>query len=238
MSRRSGMRAARAVTASRTGMVARPLVSPWNEASRYGRPSVSSTCSTNRSPGATGTFLSKVFITSSVRSTSDASRKRSRRSSSSEFWSRDVSSVTGAATMYRPPSRFAALVRKEAAASCRKTASVVPYVCCRISRVRVSLCRLSASHISCRSCCHRPLGDTLFTMCTRMASKMAWLSVCSGRLIASSSALTAGYFARLIGLSIAAGRVLLSPSPVASWVANMNCFHSTHHLSPLPRSPS
>ena len=30
------------------------------------------------------------------------------------------------------------------------------------------------SHICCCSCCHLPDGETMLTMCTRMASKIAW----------------------------------------------------------------
>ncbi len=46
-------------------------------------------------------------------------------------------------------------------------------------------------------------------MCTRIASKIAWQSVCSGIDTASSSAEIAGYFDFLIFWSIAAGVVVV-----------------------------
>ena len=45
------------------------------------------------------------------------------------------------------------------------------------------------------------------TMCTRTASKIAWQRVCSGMEMASSSALSAGYLARLILCSRLEGNV-------------------------------
>lgn len=76
-------------------------------------------------------------------------------------------------------------------------------------------------------------------MCTRMESKIACDSVCNGRLIASSSTVSAGYFERLIGWSILTGRVVwVEPSASSSCLENMKLFHCAHHLGELPRSPS
>ena len=81
----SGKVAASLCTALSTGSVARPLVSPWKEASRYLRPSTSSAAITRRSPEATGTDLSKADMTEDVWSTILSSLKNVRRSSSTEF---------------------------------------------------------------------------------------------------------------------------------------------------------
>ena len=57
----------------------------------------------------------------------------------------------------------------------------------------LTLRRFKLSHICCCNRCHLPPGETLLTMCTRTASKMACANVCSGTEIASSSTVRAGY---------------------------------------------
>eukprot|EP00962_Isochrysis_galbana_P003745 scaffold1053_cov107-Isochrysis_galbana.AAC.22 len=49
-----------------------------------------------------------------------------------------------------------ALAAKATADSCKKMMSALAYVLARMDSVRSSLCRLSASHISCRRPCHLP----------------------------------------------------------------------------------
>mmetsp|Transcript_3165 Transcript_3165/g.6687 ORF Transcript_3165/g.6687 Transcript_3165/m.6687 type:complete len:215 (-) Transcript_3165:415-1059(-) len=99
---------------------------------------------------------------------------------------------------------------------------------------------LSASHICNLSVCHFPgVGETVVTMCTRIASKIAWQSVCSGIEMASSSAVMAGYLDCLIFCSIAAGRVTALEVPCSLSVKlNMKFFHSRHHFRIEDMSPS
>ena len=68
------------------------------------------------------------------------------------------------------------------------------WLCCLAAAAwRLTLRRFKLSHICCCNRCHLPPGETLLTMCTRTASKMACANVCSGTEIASSSTVRAGY---------------------------------------------
>mmetsp|Transcript_28358 Transcript_28358/g.72890 ORF Transcript_28358/g.72890 Transcript_28358/m.72890 type:complete len:221 (-) Transcript_28358:324-986(-) len=109
-----------------------------------------------------------------------------------------------------------------------------------MASVRSPFLVLSASHIESLSPCHFP-GASWFMMCTRMASKIARHSACSGTLMASSSAVSAGYLAALMWPSIAAGVCDLGGPALAatsSGTSNMNDAHAAHHSSPLPSAPS
>mmetsp|Transcript_63197 Transcript_63197/g.199646 ORF Transcript_63197/g.199646 Transcript_63197/m.199646 type:complete len:226 (-) Transcript_63197:171-848(-) len=106
------------------------------------------------------------------------------------------------------------------------------YCSSRIFTVSVALFVQRAPQSATLTACQES-GATVFSMCTRMASKMAQHRACSGTLIASSLSVTAGYFALGILLRSVQGRALFEPPPLAgnsSSASNMKAFHCAHHV--------
>mmetsp|Transcript_39724 Transcript_39724/g.86616 ORF Transcript_39724/g.86616 Transcript_39724/m.86616 type:complete len:281 (-) Transcript_39724:171-1013(-) len=149
------------------------------------------------------------------------------------FWSRLVSILAGDRTTKRSSSAgFAQMAFANVAThSCRKMTSTSPYCSARIWRVSGTLLLESAEHSASLTLCQEP-GPTTFSMCTRTASKMARHMVCSGRLIASSSSVRAGYLARRMGPSILPGQVDLLPSfaGTVSGSTNMKLLQAAHQV--------
>mmetsp|Transcript_4979 Transcript_4979/g.19953 ORF Transcript_4979/g.19953 Transcript_4979/m.19953 type:complete len:302 (-) Transcript_4979:585-1490(-) len=194
-------------TASTTGIVARPFVSPWNEASTYRPPSFSffweersTTRTQKRSPGATpagASFATKpvTAVVVSPRHDGSSTSKRFFEHNTRLFWSRFPSNFSGYSTWYRSPSSECDSKSRTsaAAASCTKNTSQLRYAGdARMSSVRRVLFSLSAFTISLLTPCHFP-GASLLTRCTRMPSNAAMHAVCRGTEMASSDAVTAGY---------------------------------------------
>mmetsp|Transcript_8111 Transcript_8111/g.23804 ORF Transcript_8111/g.23804 Transcript_8111/m.23804 type:complete len:228 (+) Transcript_8111:459-1142(+) len=216
-----------------------PSVSPWNEARRKGASSLPAlageTTAAYRSPGASAALPTAATRaeTSAVISSTPAPEKVLRAASTMLFWSRFVSSAAGSSTSNLSPRTgdLATTSVKDAAHSCRKMTSASAYCSSRIRSVMAVLLVESEVQREALTSCHASRA-TRFSMCTRMASKMAQQRACSGRLMASSSSVRAGYFARGMGLSIAQGRVFWTPPPFAglsSSCSNMNAFQAAHH---------
>mmetsp|Transcript_79465 Transcript_79465/g.208678 ORF Transcript_79465/g.208678 Transcript_79465/m.208678 type:complete len:293 (-) Transcript_79465:112-990(-) len=149
------------------------------------------------------------------------------------FWSRLLSITAGDRTKKLSSNAAFALMACEKVAlhSCRKMTSASPYCPARIRSVSATLLVESVAHRAAFTPCQEP-GPTVFSMCTRTASKMARHKVWSGTLIASSSSVTAGYLARRMGSSMVLGQTDLLPpfAGTATWSTNMNFFQAAHHV--------
>mmetsp|Transcript_10844 Transcript_10844/g.25767 ORF Transcript_10844/g.25767 Transcript_10844/m.25767 type:complete len:212 (-) Transcript_10844:256-891(-) len=123
--------------------------------------------------------------------------------------------------------------------SWRQMTSASVYTVSRILSVFSPFLVLRASHMESLSPCQLS-GANLFIMWTRMASKIARQSICSGMLISSSSGVMAGYLLELIGRSMEHARCFSTPIRVrtSSWTWNMNADQALHHRSVLVSSPS
>mmetsp|Transcript_57568 Transcript_57568/g.129791 ORF Transcript_57568/g.129791 Transcript_57568/m.129791 type:complete len:215 (-) Transcript_57568:266-910(-) len=187
--------------ASRNGTVMRPSVSPWKEARRNGvwsaAPAAGCTIAAYRSPAAGGEpALDMREETSAVSSSTSSFENLLHETSTTLFWSRFVSRHAGSSTWKRSLSAadLAMASVNDAAHSWRKMASTSAYCSSRMRSVRATLLVDRAPQRALLTLCHES-GATVLSMCTRMASKMAQQRVCSGRLIASSFSVMAGYFA-------------------------------------------
>ena len=87
---------------------------------------------------------------------------------------------------------------------------------------------------------HLPSGVSVWSMCTRIASKTARQTVCSRTEIASSSSVSAGYLERGIFVRSSQGNLFEDGAPLwpgtVMLSSNMNFFHSGHHFSTVGMS--
>mmetsp|Transcript_26986 Transcript_26986/g.79244 ORF Transcript_26986/g.79244 Transcript_26986/m.79244 type:complete len:250 (+) Transcript_26986:750-1499(+) len=243
MPTRRGRPAACWRSALTTGVDARPFVSPWNDARSSSvappsPPSSSLAWKTQRSPSATGAPLSASAPSSTSDSASPAgpaSRRFATRMS--EFWSRTASQSRGSSTSNRSARAGAArsAVTSAPLTSCRKRRSTSAYSGrCSTSIVRCALETTSASQMLILSSCHAP-GESWLSRPTRIASKIARQSSCSGSEMASSASERAGYLERLIGESMAHGRRGAAAPDLAltsSGASKKKACHCANHASP------
>mmetsp|Transcript_3501 Transcript_3501/g.8760 ORF Transcript_3501/g.8760 Transcript_3501/m.8760 type:complete len:243 (+) Transcript_3501:636-1364(+) len=218
-----------------TGSVIRPFVSPWKLAIKKCAPSPAApasaprTVKASRSPAATEQPASPPTTASVTSTTLDTSNSFAS-STTSEFWSRDGSRPLGTITTRSGASSFERRFANEADVSCRQKMCTPACASFRSAAVRACLPVTSESTSRCLSGCHEP-GASVFSTCTRIASKMARQSVCSGREMRSSSADTSGYFVLLISESSCTGRFNLgAPSrpAIKMGVTNKNSSHCAH----------
>mmetsp|Transcript_39900 Transcript_39900/g.79854 ORF Transcript_39900/g.79854 Transcript_39900/m.79854 type:complete len:219 (-) Transcript_39900:380-1036(-) len=104
-----------------------------------------------------------------------------------------------------------------------------------------SLAQVSASRICFLRTSHLPSGESVATMCTRMASKMPMQSVCNRMDMASSSSVRAGYFALGIFVISSHGSLEEDAPPFlpgsVSRSEKWKLSQSGHHASTVAMSP-
>mmetsp|Transcript_102006 Transcript_102006/g.277277 ORF Transcript_102006/g.277277 Transcript_102006/m.277277 type:complete len:250 (+) Transcript_102006:526-1275(+) len=229
-----------ATMALTTGTVDSPSVSPWKEHSSHllpASPPAGGTTYAQRSPWASVMPVASFILASTALVTSSAAgpSKLLLDTRIRLFWSRLWSRAAGFRT-WNSAARVgveAMVSAKTAEHSCRNTISHSTYCVSRMLIVSATLLVESVLHRDILTPCH-VVGPTALSMCTRMASKMAQQSVCSGTLIASSLSVRAGYFARGIVSSMLHGLAFLDPPPLAGTSSsreNIHDFQASHQVA-------